>query len=268
MPIGHTTYFGKERVFVDREACIQAFRENIQNSGAQEYNVLFYYGIAGIGKSKLQKELQNILNEEYPKIVWAAIDLNTKTYREVGTFLITLRNKLQEKCKAKFYLFNIAHAIYWKKLHPEIPLQKENYPLIKEGGFFSKIIDVLDEIRPGPLEQLPVRQIFDIINNAPDNIKRIFKEQAIDINKLVSMEAHELEKLLPGFFAADFTSYLGTNSKAYIFIDTYEALWEGLRNKGSFHEKDEWIRDNLIPNMLGVSWVICGTRKITMGSRM
>jgi len=55
MSIGPTTYFGEERVFVDREACIQAFRENIQNSGTGEYNILFYHGIAGIGKSKLQK---------------------------------------------------------------------------------------------------------------------------------------------------------------------------------------------------------------------
>ncbi len=69
MSIGPTTDFGKTRVFVDREPCIQAFRENIQNSENREYNVLFYYGIAGIGKSKLQKELQKILDEEYPKIL-------------------------------------------------------------------------------------------------------------------------------------------------------------------------------------------------------
>jgi len=136
--------------------------------------------------------LQGILDEEYPEIVWATIDLDTKTYREAGTFLITLRNEIQKKCKAKFYLFNTIHAIYWKKLHPEIPLQKENYPLIKERGFFSKIIGVLDEFGPA-------RLTWDIINNAPDNVMRIFKEQAIDISKLVSMEAHELEKLLPGF---------------------------------------------------------------------
>lgn len=76
------------------------------------------------------------------------------------------------------------------------------------------------------------------------------------------MEAHEIENILPGFFAEDLAAYLGSNPKAYIFIDTYEVLWEGLRNKGSFHEKDEWIRGNLIPNMLGVSWVICGREKL------
>jgi hypothetical protein len=56
-----TTYFGKGRVFVDRDSCIQAFRDNIEKLGTQEYNVLYYYGIAGIGKSKLQEELQKIL---------------------------------------------------------------------------------------------------------------------------------------------------------------------------------------------------------------
>ena len=104
--------------------------------------------------------------------------------------------------------------------------------------------------------------IWDVINNAPDNIRRFFKEQTIDINELLSMEAHELEGLLPGFFAADFTTYLGTNLKAYIFIDTYEALWEDIKNKSNFHEKDAWIRDNLIPNLFGVSWVISGREKL------
>ena len=262
MPIAPTTYFRNERVFVDREACTQAFRENVRKSGTQRYNVLYYHGIAGIGKSKLQKKLQTILDKEYPDLFWVSIDLDTKTYREVGTFLITLRNKIQEKCKAKFYLFNTLHAIYWKKLHPEIPLPKENYPLIKEDGLFSKLIDVLNEIKFGPFENIPIKLIYDTINNAPGNVINFFRNQAIDVNELVTKEAHELEKFLPGFFAADFTDYLGSNTSAYIFIDTYEALWEGLRDIGSYHEKDEWIRDNLIPNMSCVSWVICGREKL------
>ncbi len=251
MPIGFTTYLVEEREFVDREAFVQAFRENIQNSEIKDYNVLFYYGVAGIGKSKLQKELQKILDEEYPEIFWTSIDLDTETYREIGTFLFTLRNKIQEKYKAKFYLFNTAHAIYRKKLHPEIALLKENYPMVKEGWTFNKIIDILNVFGPAKLA-------WDAVNNAPDSVVRFFKEQVIDINKLTNMEAHEIEKLLPVFFAADITNYLGTNSKAYIFIDTYEALFEDLRKKGSLYKKNEWIRDNLIPSMPTVSWVICG----------
>ena len=255
MPIGPTIYFGKERVFVDREACIQAFRENIQNSGTKEYNVLFYYGIAGIGKSKLQKELQKILDEEYPEIRWASIDLDVKTYRDIGTFLITLRNKIQEGHSAKFHLFNAVHAIYWKKLHPEIPLQMQNYPLIKKGDVLDKIIDVLEN--SGKLSLA-----LEILNSASDSFKKWCKLHHLDISKIESLEPNKIEELLPGIFSADFFEYFGENSKFYIFIDTYEALWDGLRDKGSFHEKDKWIRDNLIQNMSGASWIICGREKL------
>jgi len=255
MPIGPTTYFGKERVFVDREACIQTFRENIQNSGNLEYNVLFYHGIAGIGKSKLQKKLQKIVDEEYPEIFWTSIDLDVKTYRDKGTFLITLRNKIQENHSAKFQLFNAVHAIYWKKLHPEIPLQKQNYPLIKKGDILDKIIGVLEN--SGKLSLA-----WELLNSASDSFKKWCKLHHLDISKVESFEPNKIEELLPGIFAADFFEHFGENSKFYIFIDTYEALWDGLRDKGSFHEKDEWIRDNLIPNMRGVSWVICGREKL------
>ena len=255
MAIGPTTYFGKERVFVDREACIQTFRENIKSLGSREYNVLFYYGIAGIGKSKLQKELQEILDKEYPEILWASIDLDVKTYRDIGTFLITLRDKIQEKHSVKFHLFNAVHAIYWKRLHPEIPLQRQNYPFIRKGEILDKIIGVLEN--SGKLSLA-----WELLNGTSDSFRKWCSLHHLNISKVELLEPNEIEELLPGIFAADFFNYFGENSKFYIFMDTYEALWNGLRNKGSFHEKDKWIRDNLIQNMIGVSWVICGREKL------
>ncbi|AKJ38581.1 tetratricopeptide repeat protein [Methanosarcina barkeri] len=262
MSIGPRPYNIKYRIFVDRETCTQKFEEFIRISDNKKYNALFYYGIAGIGKSKLQRKLQNVLNEEYPEILWVSADLRNPSYRNVSTFLVALRDEIEKKCNAKFYLFNMAHAIFWKKSHPDIPIPKKTYPLIKEDSFFNSVINVLNETKPGPLGLIPVKLIFDIINKAPDSIRRFFEEQAISIDELASMEAYEIEKRLPGIFADDFTSNLGMNSRACIFIDTYEALWEGLRGKGSFHEKDKWIRECLIPNMKGVSWVMCGREKL------
>ncbi|MDY9927876.1 tetratricopeptide repeat protein [Methanosarcina sp.] len=256
-------YFRKERVFVDREICIDNFKSFIQNPNNQEYNALFFYGIAGIGKSKLQHELQNILDKEFPAVFWVSMDLENEYHRNVGTFLVVLRDKIQKKHKdAKFYKFNLAHAIFSKKSLPEIPLKKETYPMIKEDGFFYDIINALNENILGPFKSVPAKHIFDIINNAPENVRRFFEEMPIDINKLESMEAHEIEKILPGIFSADFTSNFGTNSRACIFIDTYESIWKDWRGIGSFSEKDKWIRKCLIPNMPGVSWVICGREHI------
>jgi len=75
MSIGPRPYNIKYRVFVDRETCVQTFEEFIRSSDNKEYNALFYYGIAGIGKSKLQKKLQSVLSEEYPEILWVSADL-------------------------------------------------------------------------------------------------------------------------------------------------------------------------------------------------
>ncbi|KKG10288.1 tetratricopeptide repeat protein [Methanosarcina sp. 2.H.A.1B.4] len=262
MALHPSDYFRKERVFVDRETCIYNFKNFIQNYNNQDYNALFYYGIAGIGKSKLQHKLQNILNTEYPEMLWVSMDLENDTHRNVSTFLIALRNKIQKKRNVKFYKFNLAHAIFSKKSRPDIPLNKETYPMLKEDGFFYDILNALNETAFGPFLSIPVKQIADIINHAPGNIRRHFGELPIDIKKLESMEAHEIEKILPGIFAADFTSNFGTSSRACIFIDTYEAIWKDWRGIGSFSEKDKWIRKCLIPNMLGVSWVICGREQI------
>lgn len=262
MTLRQTNYYPQERIFVDRETCIDNFRNFIQNPNNQDYNALFYYGIAGIGKSKLQDELQSILDNEYPKVLWVSMDFENERHRDVSTFLLTLRNNIQKKSKLKFYKFNLAHAIFSKKSRPDIPLSKETYPMLKEDGFFYDILNALNETVFGTFISIPVKRIFSIINNAPESTRRFLEELPIDIKKLESMEAHEIEKILPVIFAADFTDTLGTNSRVCIFIDTYEAIWKDWRGVGSSSEKDKWLRKCLIPNMPGVSWVICGRDKI------
>jgi len=259
MPIGPTIYFEKERVFVDRELCIQAFRENIHNSGTLKYNILFYYGIAGIGKSKLQKELQKILDDEYPYIFWVPIDFDISTYWDISTFLITLRNKIQEKCDAEFHIFNAVHAIYWKKAHPETQLPKQNYPLIEKGEFLEKIIDVLDNSGQ-------IILAWEILNRASESFRSWLHLHYIDIFTVELFESNRIKELLPAIFAADFSEYLYQNSNVYIFIDTYEALWEGIRDKDTLHQNDKWVRDDLFSNMPGISWIISGREELRWAS--
>ena len=96
MPIGPRKYFDDDRPFVDREGYIQTFTDVVHNIGKKEYSVLVYYGVAGIGKTSLRKELTNYLEEynseyQHTEAVWVSIDLNIQKYRETDTFLITLK---------------------------------------------------------------------------------------------------------------------------------------------------------------------------------
>lgn len=73
---------------VDREIHIQTFTEAVKSLGQKEMNVLVYYGIAGIGKTSLRKELTNYLKEynledQHPEVIWASVDLQLERHRDM-----------------------------------------------------------------------------------------------------------------------------------------------------------------------------------------
>jgi len=141
----------KQYPFVDREGHIQTFKEAVNNIGQKEFSVLVYYGVAGIGKTSLRKEFPKHLEEynrkyQQQEVIWASIDLYLDKHREKTTFLVTLKNDLQKKCKINFPAFEIAHAIYWKKANPEIPLRKENYLLFEGDNALDDFFGVVDQI--------------------------------------------------------------------------------------------------------------------------
>ena len=122
----------KERPFVDRKEFIEAFENNFQNLGEKDYSVLVYYGVGGIGKTSLRKELPKLLeeyNESYQNtgVIWASVDFSIESHRQSDKFLGILKNQLQEKNGVKFHLFDIANAAYWRKVNPQIPLSKDGY---------------------------------------------------------------------------------------------------------------------------------------------
>lgn len=151
----------KQHPFVDRKVCLQNFKDSINNIRLKEFSVLAYYGVAGIGKTSLRKEFMKCLEEynsknqqqdvtrtsiQQQEIVWTSIDLQLDKHREKNTFLVTLKNDLQRKHKIDFPAFEIAHAIYWKKANPEIPLRKDNYLLFEGNNASDNIFGIVSQI--------------------------------------------------------------------------------------------------------------------------
>src|SRR5215213_4320349 len=86
-----------ERQFTNREEYTEAFRKKIKFENKQDYNILAYYGVGGIGKSTLRKELGRILSADYPDIIWSYTDFELQAFREAETSLYHLRKNLREK---------------------------------------------------------------------------------------------------------------------------------------------------------------------------
>jgi tetratricopeptide (TPR) repeat protein len=259
MTITLKNHFKKHR-FVDREGYLHNFKEIVNNLGQKKYNVLVYHGVAGIGKTSLRKEFPKILEEynlkyQQQEVIWASIDLQLEKHREKNTFLITLKNNLQKKHKLNFLAFEIAHAIYWKKANPEIPLRKENYLLFEGDNAFDDFFGVINQIPYFSIVPATAR----LLKSSPDYLRKWWaKRGEEELKQLLDKEPLEIEEMLPYFWAQDLNNYLEHTSKtAVLFIDTYEALWENHRDEGNF--RDEWIREDLIPRFQrNVLWVICG----------
>jgi tetratricopeptide (TPR) repeat protein len=259
MTITLKNHFKKHR-FVDREGYLQNFKEVVSNLGQKKYSVLVYHGVAGIGKTSLRKEFPKVLEEynlkyQQQEVIWASIDLQLEKHREKNTFLITLKNDLQKKHKINFPAFEIAHAIYWKKANPEIPLRKENYLLFEGDNAFDDFFGVVNQIPYFSIMPATAR----LLKSSPDSLRKWWaKRGEEELKQLSDKEPLEIEEMLPYFWAQDLNNYLEHTSKtAVLFIDTYEALWESHRDEGNF--RDEWIREDLIPRFQrNILWVICG----------
>ncbi|MBQ9422449.1 MAG: hypothetical protein IJU32_02610, partial [Pyramidobacter sp.] len=70
----------KAREFTDREAPRRLFWDQYEKTKAQpgSVHVLNYYGIGGIGKSRLLRQLAQEMGEKAPDSVVLSLDFNTR----------------------------------------------------------------------------------------------------------------------------------------------------------------------------------------------
>ena len=82
--------------------------------------------------------------------------------------LMALKNELHKKSKINFPAFEIAHAIYWKKANPEVPIRKENYLFFEGNDAFNVFVGVANQI---PYFSL-VLAVARLLNSLPDDIRK------------------------------------------------------------------------------------------------
>lgn len=247
--------------FVDRKEFTEAFEKAFNNIDQQNYSILVYYGVAGIGKTSLRKELPALLEKHnesdlHTRVIWTSIDFATEQYKQPYKFLEVLSSQLRQKYNVKFNSFDIALATYWKKINPHNPLVKENY---SEGSIVHDILDVCDEFVPANL----IPNVYNLTKNLPKHYQKWVLKREEDISGLQNLEPTEIYKRLPVYLAHDLADHLqNTSELAVIFIDTYEALWEKERDKGSFNSRDEWLRKLIEKIQKSCLWVICGKESL------
>lgn len=246
------------RYFTNRENHFISFNNAIKSLKDKKYSVLSFYGVGGIGKSRLKEELIKTV-EDTSIVISSSLNFQQEEYRNVSTALYLLYKDLKSK-KIQFPTFEIAHAIHWQKVHPGQSISKSGVPYIEEGSLVFDIISITQDI---PIVGL-IPKIGSMLYKAKIGFDKWWtKNGERELKSIQQLEPHQIEEYLPYYFALDLKDYIETHSKSIIFfVDTYENLWKTEEDRGkSPFSKDRWVR-KLIQYLPQTLWVILGRERL------
>lgn len=245
-----------EKLFVDRETARKAFADFVDKEPL-DYNILMYYGIGGIGKSRLLAENIAYFKEHFKKNVCFSVDFNDVNKRSIGEAL----EEFVDDCSNQdisFVAFNLAYAIYFSKKH-----SGEEYGRNKNtvGNKFSGFLDII-----GIWDNGRVKVAVDLITRVVDYAKKNSLDDVVlqDLENLKDFSLGEIEQRLPSYFQYDLSRFLQKNpdTRVLFTIDTFEAL--NVQQTEEIHRRrnEDWVQDmvshfphELTPNCY---FVICG----------
>lgn len=250
-----TCFATKSRPFTDRRNLLEDFERNVLNNTNSK--VLMYYGIPGIGKSSLKKEILSLINYNSRSNIQVSLDFQNPSYCNLETTVYMLGRILNTKYNIEFPKFNYAYNLYWKKAHPQTSLV-ENKLVSENKRTFVEVFALAEEI--------PVIGVIPKSLNFLDSLgKKVsswrIKKGNPSLADLESMEAKEILDKLPAIFALDLEQYLHENkNRIFCVLDSFEILRMSQRQYSDDGFED-WVKE-LINCTPMISWIIFGQERL------
>lgn len=235
--------FGKKELevkeeFTNREDAKQLYRDKLNNN-QKDYNVLVFYGVGGIGKSKLRREIGRMHKEENKDGITFYLDLYAPEERNIGEGIL----KLVDSCNTKidFKCFELAYALYFRKKNPGTQYGREKNSVTENTlvGVGLNILSIFDGGITGTATDIVERSIRAIANRTID------EDVKEELKNFDNYSIAEMEERLPLFFQYDLQSYLIRHKAAKVLIvfDTFEALNENVIEQIHKSKNERWIQE-------------------------
>lgn len=253
-----------EKIFTDRVEPRAAFDKMLEElkQNIEEMYVLSYYGIGGIGKTKLLEILSQKVKNDVIHVVY---DFNFGTSpRDV---VMSLRNLLAKQGFV-FYCLNAAEEMYVEKsgrntMEAEVQreslisrlLNNEYADLIMEGlGAFVPGVSLL--VKGANALNKTTSEIGEFLKKKPEEYKELVKE-------MDGMDGQSILNRFPEYFARDLEYNIKTTqTPVVIMLDTYEKLVDTYCTIGYQSTADHWLREQIVDMVPGVMWVIAGRERL------
>lgn len=202
------------------------FNETLNNVHNNDYNLLHFHGIGGIGKSTLKTALYNKTHTK-PYATTISIDLSyNKKSITVNKFFEEIQRFLEKKYKPIY--FALAYKIYFQKQNPKTLMQSAKLPFFEESSFIAEIFENSTMMKAIALGQ-------NIVKHA--NRQFVLDKKYVEkLNQLNEKSIEDIERELPYFIGKDIEvclkNEIKTGHRFIFFFDTYEVVKTG----GQFEE--------------------------------
>ncbi|MFE4593889.1 hypothetical protein [Streptomyces laurentii] len=225
-----------QRQFFNREGILAAYDEELRGV-ADRPRILNVVGVGGIGKSRLLQELRNRTPDHCRT---ARLDLQLPTMRQQEDALAVLRVEFGAQ-GVQFDRFDIAYAVLWQRVHPQLQLNPKTTPFAQESEVLRSILD--------DAMGLPVfgtaAGLMRLTGRAITNRKRRQRiESDPTLQELDSLSTTELGHAVSYLFAEEMRA--SAAERPYVlYVDAYEALVPTPLPGGRSYGSDAWLRDLL-----------------------
>lgn len=254
-------------LFTDREEPRAAFWKQYNQAhwqlqeGGENPMVLTYYGVGGIGKSSLLKQLivEMEAKPRPPKYIYFDFTNAQDSY----TVMKCLRNKLVREQGFDFRLFDAGCYLY-----ANLVGDKENAPEVKQLKERYKSVEVAMMI----LGEIPglslVSKVFSYADKANAMIQTHRLNHQAEMQGRGSDNPADMLTQLRLLFSMDFSRQMqNAEEPLVILLDTYEKLHnDQWLHSTSLHpdckNSDEPFCEGIIPNIPHTLWVIAGREKL------
>jgi len=257
------------RPFVGRMDMIGLFRDMLRKHQRQietvgdalQPQVLNFWGLSGIGKSELLRQLRWAAGEEFHATVFAGVEFQMGAATSIDLALQSIRREAKEKYRVACPTFDIGFATYWKVTRPDFSLQQSQFPFWDEAGLAS---DLLKVVADAP--------VVDWLSKIPKAITTL--SQAVGkwwtkrgqqaLTGLPFLNHDEILQRLPFLLAIDLEAHqreAEVMTPIVIYFDAYESLWGDRRKPSNIYHEDAWIRE-LIRQLPSALFVIAGQQPL------
>ena len=252
--------------FTDRDEPKRLFWEWYEkaNKNRDDFFVLSFYGIGGIGKSCLVDELCRELQKK--EVFFIKYDFERTAVLDTYSILVSIKQSIRNRYKDvfRFPLFNAALAIMSTKGDTIF----ENDEYVKSAiSEFPILQNITDGVGAIPIVGTPVEKGILIIDRVLSGIENFDISQGLKkkykdiIREMESLEVDELCAKMPQYFQYDMIENTRSLLKPFvIFLDTYEKYIDTFKSVSNV-SRDRWLRKStrsLIQRIPGILWVISG----------